>query len=139
MDKASVTLKVFFEDPFWIGLCERVVDCKLSVCKITFGPEPKDYELEEYVLKNWYGLRFSPATEIVLKQKEYTSPKRRQREVKKQIAHAGIGTKSQQALKLQHDENKYERKVRSRFVKEEEEERLFTLKQQKRKEKHKGR
>ena len=36
--KASLT--VFFEDPFWVGVFERIEDGKLSVCKVTFGAEP---------------------------------------------------------------------------------------------------
>ena len=50
----------------------------------------------------------------------------------------GIGTKSQQALKLQQEQNKQERKVRSREKKEADELRMFELKQQKKREKHKG-
>ncbi len=42
MDKVSVVLRVFFEDPFWIGILERVESGRMTVCKITFGPEPKD-------------------------------------------------------------------------------------------------
>ena len=45
MDKAAVTLQVFFEDPFWVGIFERVGAGKLEACKVTFGPEPKDYEV----------------------------------------------------------------------------------------------
>ena len=30
---------------FWGGVFERVVDGKLSVCKVTFEVDPKDYEL----------------------------------------------------------------------------------------------
>ena len=41
-----------------------------------------------------------------------------QRETKKQIHGIGIGTKSQQALKLQQEQNKQERKVRSREKRE---------------------
>ena len=33
-------LTVYFEDPFWVGVFERVEDGKLSVCKVTFGAEP---------------------------------------------------------------------------------------------------
>ena len=40
--------------------------------------------------------------------------KRMQREAKKQMQETGIGTKSQQALKLQQEQNKLERKVRSK-------------------------
>ena len=39
------------------------------------------------------------------------NPKRRQREVKKQLRNTGIGTKSQQALKLQQEQNKQEAKT----------------------------
>ena len=42
MDKVSVTLKVFFEDPFWVGIVERVTDGMLDAAKVTFGPEPKE-------------------------------------------------------------------------------------------------
>ena len=46
--KASLT--VYFEDPFWVGAFERIEDGKLSVCKVTFGAEPKDYEVWEQAL-----------------------------------------------------------------------------------------
>ena len=42
-----------FEAPFWIGLYERYDDGKYEVCKITFGAEPKDYEVYDFLLKNW--------------------------------------------------------------------------------------
>ena len=50
--KASLT--VFFEDPFWVGVFERIEDGKLSVCKVTFGAEPKDYEVLDYILHHYY-------------------------------------------------------------------------------------
>lgn len=33
MDRVSVKLTVYFEDPFWIGIFEKGIDEKLSVCK----------------------------------------------------------------------------------------------------------
>ena len=47
MDKASGKLTVYFEEPFWVGVFERIEDGKLSVAKVTFGAEPKDYEVQE--------------------------------------------------------------------------------------------
>ena len=44
MDKVSGRLTVFFEEPFWTGVFERISEDRLSVCKVTFGAEPKDYE-----------------------------------------------------------------------------------------------
>ena len=54
MDKVSGKLTVFFEESFWVGVFERVLDERLSVCKVTFGAEPKDYEIHDFVLKNYY-------------------------------------------------------------------------------------
>ena len=138
MDKVSGKLTVFFEDPFWVGVFERVSDGKLSVCKVTFGAEPKDYEVYDFVLKNYYWLRFSPAVATDVK-KAGRNPKRVQREVRKQVQNSGIGTKSQQALKLQQEQLKTERRIVSREKWEAEKQRQFELKQQKRKEKHRGR
>ena len=59
--------------------------------------------------------------------------------VRKQVQNTGIGTKSQQALKLQQEQLKTERKTVSREKREVEKQRQFELKQQKRKEKHRGR
>ena len=138
MDKVSGKLTVFFDAPFWVGVFERVSDGKLSVCKITFGAEPKDYEVYDFVLKNYYRLRFSPAVATAVKETGH-NPKRVQREVRKQVQNIGIGTKSQQALKLQQEQLKTQRKTMSQKQREAEKQRQFELKQQKRNEKHRGR
>ena len=138
MDKVSGKLTVFFEEPFWVGVFERVSDGKLSVCKVTFGAEPKEHEVYEFVLKSYYRLQFSPAVATDVKE-ACRNPKRVQREVRKQVQNTGIGTKSQQALKLQQEQLKTERKIVRREQREVEKQRQFELKQQKRKEKHRGR
>lgn len=139
MDIVSARLQVFFEAPFWVGIFEQVIDGKLSVSKTTFGAEPKGYEVLEFILTQYNELRFSPAVDSVSVANRRMNPKRMQREVKKQITHAEIGTKSQQALKLQQEQGKVERKTRSRKEKEAEKQFQFDLRQQKRKERHKGR
>lgn len=96
MDKVSGKLTVFFEDPFWVGVFERISGGKLSVCKVTFGAEPKDHEIYDFILKNYDRLRFSPAVATDVKEAS-RNPKRVQREVRKQVLNTGIGTKSQQA------------------------------------------
>ena len=67
------------------------------------------------------------------------NPKRMQREVHKRIRNNGIGTKSQQALKLGQEQRKTERKIVSKEKRDAEKQRKFQLKQQKKKEKHRGR
>ena len=136
MDKVNGKLTVYFEEPFWVGVFERIEDGKLFVAKVTFGAEPKDYEVQDYIQKYYFSLKFSPAVETVVKDIKRNT-KRMQREAKKMLKN-GIGTKSQQALKLQQEQNKQERKERSRRKKEAQEQRMFELKQQKKREKHKG-
>ena len=131
-------LTVYFEDPFWVGVFERVEDGKLSVCKVIFGAEPKDYEVWELVLQHYNEFEFSPTVETDIR-RTADNPKRRQRNTRKQLEHTGVGTKSQQALQLLLEQNKQERRLKSRDRKLAEAERKFALKQQKKKEKHKGR
>lgn len=89
-------------------------------------------------MKRYYDLKFSPPIEVAIK-KESVNPKRLQREVRKHITQSGIGTKSQQALKLQREENRLERKIISRAEREAKKQRQFELKKLKRKKKHRGR
>ncbi len=132
-------LTILFEDPFWIGLYERIDENKYEVCKITFGAEPKDYEVYEFLLKNWDKLKFSPSIEIETAQDRKINPKRMQREISSHLQNKGIGTKAQQALKLQHEQNKVERITKSREQREAEQDRQYALRQKKKKEKHRGR
>ena len=138
MDRTTETLTVFFEDPFWVGIFEHVEDGRLSVLKVTFGAEPKDYEISDFILREHDRLRFSPAVAADAK-KAVKNPKRMQREVHKQVENTGIGTKAQQALKLQQEQMKTARKASRREKSEEHKQRQFELKQQKKKEKHRGR
>ncbi len=131
-------LTVYFEDPFWVGVLERIEDGALSVCKVTFGAEPKDYEVWAFVLKYYDQLEFSPSVAVAAVKKT-GNPKRQQREARKQTAAVGIGTKAQQALQMQREEHKLTRKTASREQREAEQARRFALRQQKRKEKHRGR
>ena len=139
MDKTNGKLTVYFEEPFWVGVFERIEDGKLSVAKVTFGAEPKDYEVYEFLLKNWHKLKFSPPIQAEVIAERKINPKRMQREINSQLQDKGIGTKAQQALKLQHEQCKLERKTKSREQREAEKDRLFALRQEKKKAKHRGR
>ena len=132
------SLTVMFEDPFWIGLFEQTDHEGLHVCKVTFGAEPTDKEVMEFIDKNWHRLQFSQAVDVALTSETRKNPKRQLREAKKQMQLQGIGTKSQQDLKLQQEQNKMERKQRSKAEREAEKQRQFDLRQAKKKEKHKG-
>ena len=138
MEHTCATITVCFEEPFWIALYERIEAGRCTVCKITFGADPKDYEVYQFLLDHWRHLPFSPPVPVEQGERKRLNPKRVQREIKKQLQHTGIGTKAQQALKLQQEAGKQARKKRSRAEKEAEQERRFAQRQEKRKAKHRG-
>lgn len=138
MSTITGKLTVFFENPFWVGIFERFENGKLSAAKITFGAQPREQEVYEFILKHYCELQFSPAVSAINKETK-KNPKRIQRDIRKQLSATGIGTKSQQALQLQHEQYKQQRQIKSRELKESEAKHQYELKIQKRKEKHKGR
>jgi hypothetical protein len=135
----KVKLTVFFEEPFWVGVYERQCGVLLEVAKVTFGAEPKDYEVYDTFLKNWFSLRFSPPVTGKVGMEQKLNPKRMQRAIHAQLLQSGVGTKAQQALKLQHEETVAQQKATSRTRAEEAMQLKFEQCQQKKKEKHKGR
>ncbi|WP_252213667.1 YjdF family protein [Clostridium sp. VAP41] len=135
----SVKLTVLFNEPFWIGVFEIEEDEYYKVSKVTFGSEPKESEIFNFVLKNYYSLKFilqEVEDEKYLKKRE--NPKRVQRAIKKELKSKGIGTKAQIAIKEQYETNKIQRKKKSKEENESEQIRKFQIKQNKKKEKHKG-
>lgn len=138
MDEIIVKMIVLFEDPFWIGLFEKVQDNEMSVCKVTFGAEPKDTEIFDFILNNYHKLHFSPSVDVELPN-VVKNPKRMLRQVKKQVLLNGISSKAKQALKKEQEEKKITRKIISKEQKEAMKKRMFELRKQKQKEKHKGR
>ncbi len=132
---------MYYEDPFWVAVFERISDGKLEACKVTFGAEPKDYEVYNYFLTHWHCLRFSPPVVANVKFECETrmNPKRMQRRINRQLALHGPETKARQALKEQQAVGKAARKTKTRQQKEAEQKQAFEQKQQKRKEKHRGR
>ena len=138
MKNTSLKLTVFFEDPFWVGVFEQVSQGgKLSACKVTFGAEPKDTEVLDFLINNFDALKFGPSVKVDIKPPS-DNPKRRQRDAKKQLLLTGIGTKSQQALKIQHELLKSQANLITRKHRLDDKQRHFELKQLKRREKHKG-
>lgn len=132
------TFTVYFDDPFWVGLYERWEGADYSVCKLTFGAEPRDCEVYQLLLACWRELAFSPALPGGGAKLSRPNPKRARREAARQLTRAPVGTKAQEALKLQYQEGKTIRKEKSRSEREAEEERQFQLRQEKKRKKHRG-
>ena len=111
MQKIENRLTVYFDEPFWVGIYERVLDGELEVSKITFGAEPKDYEVLAFLMERHGELRFSPPVDVSVKQ----------------------------ALAAQREEQKAGRKERRRDLREERKRQQFLIKQEKKKQRHRGR
>ena len=131
-------LTIYFEDPFWVGIFEREDEAGYCVSRIIFGAEPKDSELYEYIRREYRNLDFGQPIQNqveIIRKKNF---KRMQRDVRKEIYEHGVGTKAQQAMKLQMEIHKKERDAKSRERREQEKILKFQLKQEKKKEKHRG-
>lgn len=138
METGYARLTVYFEDPFWVGLYERGGGGTYEVCRIVFGGEPRDQGVYALLLEQWRRLRFSPSMAAEGPGERRVSPKRMQRQIKRELRTPGAGTKARQALKLQQEQGKEARKRQSRAEREAETERQFALRQEKRREKRKG-
>ena len=134
----TATLTILFEDPFWVGLYQRHRDDTYQVCKITFGPEPRDNQVYDLLLRHWNELRFSPPLPDRAAEERRINPKRQQRAIHREVVPGLPGTKAQQALQAQQERGKAERTVQSRQQREQEAQRRYALRQQKRKEKRRG-
>lgn len=130
-------LTVYFDESFWVGVFEKTEDGMLSVCRVVFGKEPTDSEVWDFVLRRYSRLKFRSAVRVQ-KRQTAENPKRRQRNVKKQMRAAGIGTKAQQAIAAGRKEQKSESQIESRRRREEEKQHRYELKKEKRREKHRG-
>lgn len=132
------TLNVFYEDPFWVGVFERTFGDNLEVARVVFGKEPKDGEVYEFILRHYNSIKFSSPIKEANTTNKRINPKRLKRKINDQMQYRGIGTKAQNALKLEFENNKNQRKEMIKAKKEEAEKLKFQLKQQKKKDKKKG-
>ena len=134
----SSTLVVCFDGQFWVGYVERVENGLLSSCRVVFGAEPSNEEIFEFVLRRWTKLPFSPA--VTCKAKEMAvNPKRRQRQVAKEMKRRGPSTKAQIALAEQRETRTRENVTHKKQCREEERRLRFEQKQEKARKKHRGR
>jgi hypothetical protein len=134
----NTKLTVFFDEPFWVGVFERAENGLLETARVVFGAEPKDYEVYAYVLENYNRLKFSCPIVVEAEAERIINPKRLQRIVRRETNHSGVGTKAQQAMKLEQEAQKKERRKVSKEKREELEQLKFEKRQEKKKEKKKG-
>lgn len=139
MDRNAGSFTLLFQPPFWVGIAERWEEAGYSAARVVFGAEPTDAQLYEWIEKEWYRLRFSPAAEGERLVRERKNPKRAQREAHAATQVRGVSTRAQEALSRQREQEGLLRQTRSRQAKQEEAERKYLLRQQKKRAKKRGR
>lgn len=128
MNQTSLSITVFFEDPFWIALFEYREDPFSYLKRVVFGSEPSEQLVYDWVIQNWYELCFHEAVEAVTKKAAHKNPKRSQREARKSMASCIPCTKAQLAKKKQQEEHAV-RKTQRRKDKKEAQKEAFRLHQ----------
>lgn len=139
MDRNAGSFTVLFQDPFWVGIAERWEKEGYRAAKVTFGAEPTDAQIYEWIGKEWHRLRFSPAAAGEAPGPSHRNPKRVQREAGEALRSRGVSTKAQEALSRQREQEGQARQARIRQTRQEEAERKYLLRRQKKREKKRGR
>lgn len=138
---ATIKATIFFDKRFWVGTFERTDKEGYAVARHIFGSEPSDPEVHEFVLKHYHELKFGEAKEITL-QIQRMNPKRVQREVRREMARIKETTKpstlAQDYMREEIEKKKKENKEITSAEKQARKDEQFFLKQEKKKEKHRG-
>lgn len=138
---ATVKATIFFEKRFWVGIFERTDKEGYAVARHIFGGEPSDPEIHEFVLNHYVDLKFGEPKDICI-QIQRMNPKRVQREVRREMEKMKETTKpstlAQDYMRDEIEKKKKERKSVSSAEKQARKDEQFNLKQEKRKEKHRG-
>ncbi|MFP3668084.1 YjdF family protein [Priestia sp. SIMBA_032] len=136
-----MSLTIYHDGQFWIGIIEVVEEGKLRAIRYVFGAEPKDTEILDFIyykLLNIINQSVHSGLDVKGKSNKKINPKRLQRQVAKQINKVGVSTKAQEAMKQEYEEKKKSKKKRAKQYREELKEQKYLMKKQKAKAKHKG-
>lgn len=132
---------VLFQAPYWVGILEDERAGLLYAGKTIFGAEPSDAEIYAFALScGFQDLLASLAggVPVVPAEQGIANFKRRQRQVRRQLAEVEVASKAHEAIRLQLEQHKQERKVEQRAEREAEADRKWQLTRQKAKAKHRG-
>lgn len=138
MESTEALLTVYFDDPFWVGVLERRQGNALTAARVVFGAEPRDCEVYAMILQRYYALPFSPAVQNSAAPNLPGNPKQRQRMAMKAVESTGTGTKAQQALAAMREAGKAAGRARRKEAREARDALVFALRQEKRRQKHRG-
>lgn len=131
-------LTVYFDGQFWVGVVEKYLSDGFTAAKTIFGTEPSDAELFQFIKRDFSNLQFFPPSPGKITEVKKINPKRLQRLISAELGQSGTSTKAQDAIRIQTEMKKTERKEESKKRRDEKRERNYELKQEKKKKKHRG-
>lgn len=135
-------LTVFYDDQFWVGVVEAEENGRLKAARWIFGSsEPSDTEVYALVQRVLWRLLDDVGATIAAEQVSLRriNPKRSAREAGREIARQGVSTRAQEAMKLEMEQRKAERRTVTRAEREAEAARKRAIREAKAKAKHRGR
>src|SRR5690348_8233299 len=136
-----MSLTIYHDAQFWVGIIEVVEDGKLRAFRYVFGAEPKDKEILDFIyyrLLDIINQSVHSGLDVRRKSDKKINPKRLQRQVAKERNKVGVSTKAEEAIKQEYEEKKKSKKKRAKQYREELKEQKYIMKKQKAKSNHKG-
>ncbi|NGY77148.1 YjdF family protein [Bacillus megaterium] len=94
-----MSLTIYHDGQFWVGIIEVVEGGKLKAFRYVFGAEPKDTEILDFInyrLLEVINQSVHAGLDVKIKSNKKVNPKRLQRQVAKEINNVGISTKAKQ-------------------------------------------
>jgi hypothetical protein len=131
---------ILFYDPFWVGIFERQDEMGYSAARIVFGAEPSDASVYQFILKDYYRLRFSAPQSGAPADNRSMKFKRRQREVRRQmLVHQQVGTRAQNALQAEREAQAKQQKMQRSQAKNDRKDDCYEMRRERKKQKRRGR
>ncbi len=138
---ATIKATIFYEKRFWVGVFERTDKEGYAVARHIFGAEPSDPEVHEFILNHYSELKFGEPKNLHIEIKRM-NPQRVQREIRREMERMKESSKpstlAQDYMREEIEKNKKARQKLSSAEKQAYKDKQFDLKQEKRKEKHRG-
>jgi hypothetical protein len=139
-----VTVSIYLDGPFWVGLIEVVEDGRLHVTRVVFGSEPTDPELYDFLQRHGVALldqaHAAPAVPVSDRQTRRPNPKRAAKLAARAAAQTpSRSTASQEAMRLVIEERKKEATSARKARKAELDDYRQEMAKQKRIKRHRGR
>ncbi|MHB9861449.1 YjdF family protein [Streptomyces sp. YIM S03343] len=142
----SVTMTVFFDAPFWVGVLEIAEAGEVRATRHVFGGEPTDAELYQFLLRHGTALleraHANPAVPVESRRPVRHNPKRAVRLAAREAARVAQGrhsTASQEALQLELEQRKSSAAAEAKTRRQDEAEHKYAMARAKRKRRKRGR